>query len=75
MSMQKVRLTGGVADANVAAFSQHATAFPGATARVGQMMVDHRHEHEIGAAIREPEHPQELGRLDLQHGRQLGDDL
>src|SRR6516225_861879 len=52
MSMRKARLTCAVADANVTAPAQHAMAFPSHGGRVGKMMIDHRHEHEIGAAIR-----------------------
>jgi hypothetical protein len=53
MSMWKVRLTRAVTDANVTAPPQYAMAFPGHGGGVGKMMIDHRHEHEIGAAIRE----------------------
>ena len=52
MPVWKVRLTGAVADADVAAFAQYTVAFPGDTGRVGKMMIDRRHEHEISAAIR-----------------------
>jgi|SRR6516164_2606403 hypothetical protein len=53
MSMWKVRLARAIADANVATFSQYAMAFRCDGGRVGKMMIDHRREHEIGAAIRE----------------------
>src|SRR6516164_375726 len=53
MSMRKIRLSRAVADANVTTPAQYAMAFPSHGGRVGKMMIDHRHEHEIGAVIRE----------------------
>lgn len=51
MSMRKVRLTAAVADAGIAALAQHAMAFTCDGSRVGKMMIDHRHEYEVGTAI------------------------
>jgi hypothetical protein len=51
MSMRKVALTRPVANANIAAIAQHPVVFPRSVGRVAEMVIDHRHEDEIGAVI------------------------
>jgi len=53
LSQSVVRLTSAVADAGIAALALHAMAFTCDGDRVGKMMIDHRHEHEIGTAVAE----------------------
>src|ERR1700730_15403914 len=53
MPMRKIRLSGAVADAGIAALAQYAMAFTCDGGRFGKMMIDHRHEYEISTAIRE----------------------
>src|SRR5580704_1146566 len=53
MPMRKVRFTGAIADAGIAAMTQYTMAFTCDGTRVGKMMIDHRHEHEIGTAVAE----------------------
>ena len=52
MPMREIALAGAVANADVAAIAQHPVAFPRGGGRVAEMVVDHRDEDEIGAAVR-----------------------
>jgi hypothetical protein len=52
MPMREIALLGAVANADVAAIAQHPAAFPRGGGRVAPMVIDHRHEDEIGAAVR-----------------------
>src|SRR5215472_17655661 len=51
MPMREIRLAGATADAGIAALAQHAMAFLCDGGRVDKMVIDHRHEDEIGTAV------------------------
>src|SRR5215467_14903712 len=53
MPMREIRLAGAIADTGIAALPQHAVAFLCDGGSVTKMVIDHRHEHEIGAAVAE----------------------
>src|SRR5215469_18120057 len=53
MPMREIRLAGAIADTGIATLAQHAMAFLCDGGRVGKMMIDHRHEDEIGTAFAE----------------------
>ena len=52
MPMREIALAGAVANADLAAIAQHPVAFPRGGGRAAEMVIDHRHEDEIGAVIR-----------------------
>src|SRR5262252_4249684 len=53
MPMREIRLAGAIADTGIAALAQHAMAFLCNGGWVTKVVIDHRHEHEIGAAVAE----------------------
>ena len=55
MPMREIRLAGAIADTGIAVLAQHAMAFLCDGGWVTKMVIDHRHEHEIGAAVAERE--------------------
>src|SRR5215813_4978924 len=53
MPMREIRLAGAIADTGIAALVQRAMAFLCDGGWVTKVVIDHRHEHEIGAAVAE----------------------
>jgi len=52
MALRQVRLTGAIADTGIAALAQHAMAFLCDGGGITKMVIDGRHEHEIGQLSR-----------------------